>query len=499
MNIFGYEISIGKKKPNNKTKTGGGIPKTKNVIPPPGRVSSPNNGTGKVFDENIFTELRENLKIVKPLKILSYIPIIRKLYKVNADVGSVLYDAIQLTNTGHDIYFDDDVPFREQAKMRKHLERVTKNWGYGVAGINGLINKLIAQIYIGGALSAEWVVDLNLEGIDSCAMVNPEEIVFALESGYKYIPYQKNNVFYGLKKEYIKLNPVTYKYTGLYSDEDTPYGVPPFVTAIESLKTQKDMKQNINHILNQLGLLGYLEVNIEKPDMKANEPESAYISRLNSLLDESKRNILYGFKEGVVVGFQDEHSFEFHATGKNLTGVSELFNLNENQLANGLKTSAAFLGVQNQATDSFGTVVFTKMLSQLKNVQQILAGFLEQGYKLELTLAGYNVDNITVMFKPSTITDDLKIQQGLEIKQRNLRNMWVDGIIDQTDYALEMGYDKPKKKVDPTIHIQKKEDTAKTDPVKKADREADKDKSDRKVRDKNNPQPKRKDQSTKER
>lgn len=490
MKIFGYNISkskpkkfirkIDKPSPGGKVKT--------EIALPPGRISQPTT-SGNGYE---FTNLKGQLDIIKPDFFIESIPYIRKLYKVNEDVGLALFDSIQLTNTGHEIKFDPSVPAEQQDKMRAHLKDVTTNWHPGSAGIDGLINKWIAQIYVSGALSEEWVVNKDMTGIDYNTLVDPETIRFYRDNRGRYRPLQKPNKLVG--KDYIKLNENTYSYRGLFSDSDTPYGVPPFLSALKAIDTQKDMKDNINHILTQLGLLGYLEVKVDKPLQQANEPETKYISRLNQLLRDTKRNVIQGFKEGVVVGFEEDHEFEFHSTTKNLNGVTDLFNMNENQVANGLKTSPSFLGVSQGSTESFLSIVFTKTLSQLKNVQKLLAMSLEKGYKLELMLAGFNPKGLKVQFKPSTVTDDLKVQQGKEIKQRVLRNLWIDGIISQDDYAEEMGYVKPHRIVKAPKPMA---ENPKDNQVKKEEREKDKDKSDRKVRDKNKPQPKQKPNNTK--
>lgn len=461
-----------------------------NTSVPAGRVSVPDQRP----DGNFMLSLDNKLKFVKPDYSTKAIPLIRKLYKVNEDVGSVLYDAVQLTNTGHKIKFDQSVPPALQDEMRAHLKKVSKNWHMGTASIDGLVNKWISQIYVTGALSVEWAPKMDLSGIDQNILINPENIVFSLDKG-KYHPYQKVKGLSSIKNNKIKLNLSTYIYYGLYSDEDTPYGIPPFLAALSAIETQADMKKNINHILKQLGLLGYLEVKLDKPDQMANEAETSYKSRLERLLTETKKNVLEGFMDGIVVGFEEDHNFEFHATTKQLSGVHELFNMNENQIANGLKTSPSFLGVKSGTTESFLSIVFTKTLSQLKNVQQVLARNLEKGYELELMLAGYNFKSLTVEFNPSTVTDDLKIQQGREIKQRVLKNLWVDGIISQETYADEMNYQKPAKKM--AAPKPESKDSSKTNPEAKEKRKDDKNKSARRSRDKAKEQPKRKDNNTK--
>lgn len=482
MNIFGFEIKRAKKKKQPEKH----IPQVtkdnvKSIVPVNGRVSDPPTNDGTVF------ELMKKLTFIKPSFMFEAIPAIRRLYKINGDVGSVLHDLMQLTNTGHTIEFEQSVDANLQDKMREHLRVVSKNWGAGTAGIDGLINKFVAQLYVSGALSVESIVRPDLTGIKSIALVNPESIRFALQ-GDEYIAYQKVNRLHGVGQDHIKLNPHTYKYFGIFSDEDTPYGIPPFMAALEDISMQKDMKVNIKHILNQMGLLGYLEVKLDKPMQKSNEREHDYLSRLTALLTQTKNNVLKGFKDGVVVGYQEDHEFEFHSTTKNLNGVQQLFNLNENQIANGLKTSANFLGVTDGGSEGFTSIVFTKMLSQLKNIQEILSEYLESVYKLELALAGYDYKSLRVEFKPSTITDDLKIQQALEVKQRVLHNLWVDRIISADIYAEALGYIRPYKIIEPPLPS-----AAPSKQKEREDREKGKDASDRRVREKNKPQPKRKD------
>lgn len=464
---------------------------------PPGRVSR------SEYEDYDFMKVLKDADFVTPDFMLDVIPGIRRLSKINEDLGSVYNDLVQLTNTGHHIKFDQDLSLEQIVKMRKHLKRVSKKWGSGVAGINGLVNKMVGQIWISGALSNEWVPNKTLTGIQNNVLVNPENIRFKYNRELaRFEPYQKvKNLIADVKgNNLIKLNPETYSYYGILGDTDSPYGIPPFMTALDALSTQKDMKKNIKHIMKQLGLLGYLEVKVSKPEMKATERESTYIGRLERLLKDTKKNVLQGFLDGVVVGFEEDHDFEFHSTTKNLAGVGEIFNQNEVQIANGLKTSPSFIGQAGAGSEQNMSIVFTKMLSQLANVQELISSNLERGYLLELNLAGFNIksDQLSVVFKASTITDDLKLWQAKEIKQRVLHSLAIDGIIDQDQYAEDMGYERPAaSKPVVSYKDQAGKGTSATDPKKKQEREKGKDTSDRRNRDKNKKQPKRKDTNTK--
>lgn len=463
--------------------------KEKVVALPPGRVSEPHDS-----NSGLWLPRASQFDIVKPDFTFDLIPVIRSLYKTNPDLGSVLFDLIQLTNTGHSIKFDQTMNADLADKMREHLKQRGKEWGYGTSGIDGLVNKWVAQIWIGGALSFEIVADRRLTQVESLPLINPESIRFGVKKNGKYLPYQKAKGFRGKMGEYIPLNETTFTYFSLWGDEDTPYGVPPFVSALSSIATQTDMKKNINHILNQLGLLGYLETKLAKPMQQPNESEKKYKLRLEQFLVEVKQNIFAGFKEGMVIGYEEDHEFEFHSTTKNLNGVEDVFDLNQNQLANALKSPAAFLGLDQAGGEGQLGIVFTKMLSQLVNVQSILANALAKVYEMELVLAGYNFTHLEVEFSTSTISDDVKLWQGKEIKQRVLHNLWIDRIISPEQYADDMFYKKPHKIIEPPDPGAENGAGAKKD-----DRNAQKDKSERRGRDKKNPKPKRRDRETKPR
>ena len=109
MKILGFKIERDRKlvkPPTRQVKQGNKKQSKKNVSIPAGRVSVPN----KVYDEHLLNNIKGNLNLIKPDFTFEAIPLIRKLYKINEDIGLALFDLIQLTNTGHDIKFKQDVP-----------------------------------------------------------------------------------------------------------------------------------------------------------------------------------------------------------------------------------------------------------------------------------------------------------------------------------------------------------------------------------------------------
>lgn len=459
----------------------------------PGRVSEPDTqGSGLVLSLRDFTNL------VESSFRRDVIPLIRDLYKINPDVSIALQDMFKLANTGHTISFPKNTP-EEATKMREHLMVASKSWTKYTAGIDGLVNKFTVQCLTSGAISIEAVPNNNLNGISTVLFINPEQIYFRRLNDGVYHPYQKNpNQVLSKKPRFIKLNNETYKYLGMYNDTDEPYGVPPFMAALDSLKGQHDMRINFKHIMELVGMVGFLEAKMEKPTINPSESRDAYARRLEHILRKLKMNLREGLKDNIVVGFKDDHEFKLNSTTKEIGNIEKPWAMNQQSVANGLGVNGSLIGVQNNLTEGGTGILLSKMISQLRNIQMLLKYALEFLYTLELRLAGYNNKGVVVTFGTSTISDELKVQQGIEYKIRNLVSLYNQGIISQEEFAWSMGYEKPDQK-EPRQMEEPEGVSSSQDSAKKQKREADKDTSDRKTRDKNKTVPKRADQDSRPR
>ena len=348
----------------------------------PGRVSVDE-------DESLISSLKGITAMVDPSFRVEVIPLIRDLYKVNPDMGIALQDMFKLTNTGHTVTFPNNTD-EEADKMRKHLAEKTKKWSRYTAGIDGLVNKMIVQCLVGGAISVEGVPDEKLEGLDTILFLRPENIVFKRENNGVYSPYQKNKNYFIKHQDYIKLNPETYVYAAMYNDTDEPYGIPPFMAALDSLKGQHDMKVNFKHIMEVCGMVGFLEAKMAKPDQSGSESIKQYEARLERNLRDLKRNLREGMKDGIVTGYIDDHEFKLNSTTKELGNIKEPWNMNQQSVANGLGVNGNLIGVSSTTGEGATGIMLSKLISQLKNLQMLVTYVLDFLYSLELRLAGFN-------------------------------------------------------------------------------------------------------------
>lgn len=243
-----------------------------------------------------------------------------------------------------------------------------------------------------------------------------------------------------------------------------------------------------------MGMVGFLEAKMEKPARKANESDMAYLARLKKTLKDLKVNLRDGMKDGIVTGYIDDHEFKLNSTSASLQNLDVPWKMNQQSVANGLGVSSSLIGVQQNQTEGGAGIALSKLISQLKNIQSMVKFVLEFLYNLELTLAGMPNKGVVVEFGTSTISDEIKVQQAQEYKIKNIIAKYNQGIISQEQAAWELGYTRADKS-EPRIPMDA--ESAVSTPDRK--READKDKSDRKGRDKEKSNPKRADQDSRPR
>jgi len=460
---------------------------TKQILPPgmPIRQVSESSSSGNAYYN--LTTLKGSVNYINPTFNRELIPVIRKLGQHHPDISQGISTLVQLCNTGYKIRFDPRVKAQDIDKMRAHLDRKLLEWGADLGGDNGLINRVFRQIFIAGTIAGEWVPKKDLTTLTKCALIKPEQIYYAYDKLLEeWMPYQQSTRI-GLNSQtttiegLIPLNKRTFRYVSLMGDDDLPYGIPPMLAALDSLTVQKDMIDNLRHIVKQLGIIGFMQALLDKPDKLASESEAVYKSRMEALLTEAATRLQVTLKDGISVGFKDDVEFEFHTPTKSSAGADDLYIQNDLRVFAGMKMDSSMMGRSYGTSEGQIVVVFNKLLSELKNAQNCARIFFEYGFKLELVMAGFKFETLELVWNSSTLSDDLKLQQGQEIKIRNIIAKFNQGIIDNDQAADELGYEEPNKK-EPRIM---------TDPAagaqKKQKREGDKNKSDRAVRKKNRP------------
>ena len=411
-----------------------------------GRSSVDNNISG-------YSNLDLNYTVVEQDYPVEFLDEIKRLCIFNPDFGYAADNVKTLGSTDYELIIDDDVPRGQQIKIRKHVRERMKTWYPHSEGSNGLVGDLLLQGVLTGALSGEWVPDNKLSGVEKVVLVPHKHIKFLHNKitdeyeAHQNVSLTNPSIASMIGLSYKKLNPATYKYTSLGRyDASKPYGIPPFITAIENTLIEKDMLFNFKQITRRLGLFGFMHVLVTAPKRLPGETDESYMPRATKYLDDTVPELEKGLNKGFVVGFKDIHEFDMVPTNSNAEGAEKLFEMNGILKMAGLKQDPLMLGRNYATTETVGRVILAKLSMNITSYQEAVGRFLSHGILMDLRLAGYNLSKIAMKFDQPMIGDENRQQEAFGKKFMNYQLMYKQGLISQDQLAWYMNLDKPDQK-----------------------------------------------------
>lgn len=153
----------------------------------------------------------------------------------------------------------------------------------------------------------------------------------------------------------------------------------------------------LKSLSTKMGLLGFLDITFPQRQKSPSETETEYWQRAKRFLQDTAQEISENINKGILLHFEGTQ-VEFKELSNSTAGIKDITNTIEKWLIEGAKGQPAILGFSEGLTETWATVSLHIFISQLKNYQRIVERFLEYVYKLHLTLAGYEVNDINVSF-----------------------------------------------------------------------------------------------------
>ncbi|CAB4185605.1 hypothetical protein UFOVP1492_28 [uncultured Caudovirales phage] len=452
MNIFGYDISFARSRTGNAPITTDPNGQKTVVIdtdsgPMPvsgGRTSVPEGAS------TLAGFISEELSLITPDYQVELLRVLEHLAIYNPDVSYALDNIVQLGNTAFDVFFDGEGLTDDQIlEMRQNLTSHEDRWYSHSGGLNSLRNDLLAQIALTGALSAEMVPDNSLQGIKKIVLVNPCTIRFSYNlQDDIYEPFQEGSAVVAKTGQSVvgmnRLNPNTYKYMAIRRFNENPYGIPPFLSALEAVAFEKYLLENYRHIIKKVGIMGFLSVVVNQPQKKPGQNDAQYQAEAQTYLNEVAKETEKGVAKGFVVGYKGSHDFDMKQVTQNTTGAQQIFKMNTEMKTAGLKQDPLMLGKNYSTTETIGRVILAKLSAQLQNYQGLMDKYLAEVFFVHLKLAGFDrLSKVTVESKKPLIGDELREQQAMREKVANFDSLYKQGIIGQSERAQALGYDEP--------------------------------------------------------
>lgn len=106
-----------------------------------------------------------------------------------------------------------------------------------------------------------------------------------------------------------------------------------------------------------------------------------------------------------------------------------------------MSTFRAFHGRTDSTTETYAYVVYHFMMAQSGNVQRLAKRRQERTYRLDLRLAGLDVDGVSMVFNRNHALNPLQEAQASMVKTNEVLSKVEAGVISPDEGAQELGYD----------------------------------------------------------
>lgn len=309
-------------------------------------------------------------------------------------------------------------------------------------GRNGLVNHMFDQISMYGASSNEAEIDKFFTGVKKIVDVPNKAIRFLREDG-EWKPYQQieHNLNAFNKDNLNPLNSITYRYYPLQTIDNSPYGIPPLLSAVAPQAIQKNIYSQIEHIVDNMRLMG---INVAKipppPELEEDETPEQYQDRYQDYIADIVDMLCKTYKEGFL-GLPSEIDLQNFNTTSNAAGLKDIIDRVEKRLHNGLKQDPGLLGSHTSRTETFLTVIYKILVHYAEDMRRVVSFRLEEILMLDLILSQIIVDRVIITFNPNSSLKPVQEAQARKIKVDTTLSLLREGVISPKRAANDLGYD----------------------------------------------------------
>lgn len=384
-----------------------------------------------------------------PWEILDYVEL---LATYNPDYSQAVENIKMLANSGHELIVDGPSDLQKK-KVKDLLEFKARTIQEAHGGIDGVIDKLLDQAATYGCICGEWVLNDELTDVVDFVDLDPKKIRFFWDSfDQRFIPFQKVNGQQAreakangqeVRNNCIRLNEETFCYYAFDAAPESPYGTPPFLAALPNIAIQRDMVFNMAQIVKKIGLLGMVDLTIERLQPLPGETEAQYAARAAAYLDDYVAVAEEMVRDGGLVHFDDVSSTTMQLGG-NAAGATNIHKANEELIFSGLKSMPSVQGRSFSTTETYAGVAYDIVLRNTMKYQRAVKRVIERGYWLMATMAGLQPTSISLKFNQNRSLNRMQEAAAERIEIANAVMKWIIGVYDQRDVAQELGVSDPK-------------------------------------------------------
>lgn len=331
--------------------------------------------------EGFLTLLQDNFSGYPSDTRKRIIKVFRNVAQSDDDMGGAMRDVQILGNTPYTWQLEGGT--RAQKQALDELEKMNARVFAG--GFKALGDNQVREVFITGASSVEWVPFPNRKGILNCEIVPAEEI--DITKTLEGLLYKQDLNPSGY------LHPVTYQYRPFDTDGRSPYGIPPVITALQTLWRKRNLMRGEDRVISALQKLAFLVATFKKPSpMSFGLPGEGpqYEAKLQAWAEEMA-NIIAAQAENGFALLPEGLEAKANNITTNTSGAVQIQEANNRMLWSGLGTLPFMRGKMDSTTQALSEIVYPILLAFASNIMETVDASLEYGANLHLRLAGIPV------------------------------------------------------------------------------------------------------------
>jgi len=312
----------------------------------------------------------------------SIIRYLRYLALADEDVYGAVRDLVVLANPGFE--------FNIKAKGGRHEKRAREALAsidslFETGSLHAFVNNQIVEVVVAGASAVEWVPNRGRTAIKQAYPVPAETIKLVRRRDGTLEFWQE------VAGQEVRLNPATFLYAPLQTVGDSPYGIPLIIAALSALQRKGRMIENIDRLIEILGIAGIVHVSVQIPPPQEagfeSELDPAYIDMVTRKLRKVADLLTEGERQGV---FVTPAGTEMKVTSpaRDISGAFPAWQDNEHRIWSGVRTLPFMRGRSESLSETWAKVAFPIILAEAKNIQAVVKRQLEFGLNLHLRLQG---------------------------------------------------------------------------------------------------------------
>lgn len=408
-----------------------------------GGVTLPRDGrsSDETFGDMLLAYL-SGIGSISPVIDPELLKTLKNFWLYNPDFSQYVANIVNLGNPGHSLSVDARNDAAAEAAVNRLNESASRIYENG-CGVDGLIDQYLTSVAWSGAVSSEDVVNLAARRVEKVVIVPVEQIRFKYNKDLDtYEAYQRSsNLMRPNQLGLIKLNPETYKYFALQTVENSPYAKPPATAAVEAiLQGQVPIMENIRFMAQKVGLMGFVDYSAVGPAKKGGETPEEHMARSTKYIKDLAAALDGNLSKGMLVHLRD-HKVEHTPVTTGAAGVAELNTVSEQQVFSGMGAQPGFHGRTDSTTETFADVVYYLLTAQTGKMQRIVKRRQERTYRLDLMLAGMDVDGVSLSFDKAHSRNAKAEAETDEIALRTVLSKIRSGAISPDEGAQELGLD----------------------------------------------------------